>query len=107
MTKLARPKKFDTEGTNHYSLTLKRTAEVAGVDQATTAEKLIGKASPETKLAQGLVSAIAQNDIVAYAQCWTTIRHTKGMIKVIAPKITETEPSHQSHRDKQSKTWLK
>lgn len=39
------------------------------------------KNTPEEKLGQSLVSAISENDIVSYSQCWLSIRRGDAMMK--------------------------
>jgi len=87
MTKLPRPKKFDTTGTRYLSFTLKRTVEP--VDATASKAKSDGKDKPEILLAQDLASAIANNDIVAYSQCWTSARDRRRSIEKYFPQIPE------------------
>ena len=49
MTKLPRPKVFDTKGTRYMNFTLKRTAEPGGADQSATAPESDGEDKSKTK----------------------------------------------------------
>ncbi len=47
------------------------------------------KVTAEAKLAQSLVSAIADNDIVAYSQCWTSSRDRRAALAKYFPTMSQ------------------
>ena len=42
-------------------------------------------------LCTDLINSIAANDLIAYAQCWSTIRHTTRGMKTLFPNLTDKD----------------